>query len=744
MIAAWRNVGLVAHLRRLGLPIARCERIRSGGSLKTYLAYTTSAGGAGSRCYVVKRAPLRSALARRLGTSPNLIIDAEWTMTAAFGEAGLGPPVVARDGDIIVREYWEGTSLSSLLQSADESDAEHYLADALSLLQRMLVTTRQRGLIGYVDAACRNFLRRPKGQFFVIDHEWFVLKYRTFEEMETTAIARLLGDFLAFGPRQWTVERLFQLVAQHGYSNWTSDAIRDRLAVSYYRTTDLRLLAKLHQSPDLMRRLAATAWEGSPNGMLQSLCERLNERGLRWCFRRSYRHLWANDEYREKDIDLLLHPDDLMSFTDAARSLGFVSCRDKKFIRYCGLTAQCLVGSVDVCGIANAGDMAIRALLDRRLSHGWRWQFNDVDQCAVNVVDAARVKGFLKASYADEIADVLRQPLAQGRLYERLGSVWPEATVRRVMDELRSGRWEAAVRVGKRAERRAQGRINSDLVVKVRAVFRYSGLRTIAFLGVDGAGKTTSLKLAAKALTQLGYRADVRYLGAYYPPSGRGQSLVLPTDKVRYLLWFLRSHDVYLNRQFNTPCAQTNRTWLAPAERGGPLRRFAFGTYGLLLLADCFLMGVLLRLKRGNGFLLADRYLYDLVTYFGARHPLSRAVARLYPPDRVIYFYADEKTHVAREPRHPLSEIRANQALYRLIPAWNSRIDWVEVCTDLPLAVTMQRVLYLCLSRQRHFSVLGLAGFALGALAQRCVQLIRDTMPIRSSRNERDVSPTAP
>jgi thymidylate kinase len=170
----------------------------------------------------------------------------------------------------------------------------------------------------------------------------------------------------------------------------------------------------------------------------------------------------------------------------------------------------------------------------------------------------------------------------------------------------------------------------------------------VAFLGVDGAGKTTTVGLLASKLD----KARVPFAKVYMGPWGQ--------FKTRFLEWAYK--------RGLTPPEEPVRS-LAKRVKG-TVRSLVYYAAVSWDLWQRYRKDAKPRLKRGE-LVLVDRYAYDARYLYDGRPVAALPLARrllcaLFPRPHLLYFlYDDPEAIVARKPQLTVEQARAQQEVYR-------------------------------------------------------------------------------
>ncbi len=207
-----------------------------------------------------------------------------------------------------------------------------------------------------------------------------------------------------------------------------------------------------------------------------------------------------------------------------------------------------------------------------------------------------------------------------------------------------------AAAAGAQLERRLGGASSMRAVWRALRRFLPGGRRGIhvAFIGVDGCGKSTTTKLATEGLAAVKLRSDLVYMG----PWGQVRSRVL-------------------RRALRLGCAPPKEEATSLRQRiSGRIKGTAYYFAVYIELWQRFLSDVRPALARGH-VVLSDRYVYDLRYLYKRRRVdgfpwLRGAVCALFPqPDLIVFLHNDPQTIASRKDQLSPAEIDEFQQLYR-------------------------------------------------------------------------------
>ncbi|WP_299378844.1 hypothetical protein [uncultured Kiloniella sp.] len=717
-------------LLRSGLEPQAKQLIGQGGQLATYLVDVRKQKANGQTKVVIKETLADRDLASIYGYSVEAMLEGEALYTKVLGAVGLGPSIISNTDGVVIREYSQGSTLSELFLEADNLQAKIYLEESFLFLERVLSVVQKEDLLGYLDFNCNNILRDEFGKFSLIDHEWSILQYKTHEDLSVNTIYKYIRSIIRYA--KITFDEIFECLGKQTVLSQYFTRVQVQLATGYFNVNDIPFQQSLRSCDELVKLLQSRQ-TSTPLEILDKLCVKMSAQSIRYCFGRRYDALFEEQVYKEKDIDLFVHPDDYGSFILLAQEIGFTLYNLTKFLYFSEATGQ--VVFLDLClrTVKDAPD--VQQIVENSVVRCERYIISDADLFILLIINSVSQRKSISSKYYDFLQGFLiRNSNGEPYVEEALGKAFGVDKITEILNGVSSGQWSDLAKLTlNSAERKvAECGLRNWLVLQMT-----SGPRLIAMLGVDGAGKSTTISTVETALKDATFRSEGYYLGCYYPPSGRGQSFILPTDWLmvtayNLLLW-ARKFQLAPKKLISTKGSPQKRDakefsyekdideeeWIPPLEKGGECDSFVFRLFAWLLVLDSMLMGVKLRLSQGYSFIFTDRYFYDLVTFLGERHFLSGVIARYFMPDTALFMCASPQVQATREPRHPLSEIKKNQALYRSIPEMNPDINWHEVSTEMPRGIVAQRVLFLCMSARRKRVFLKLVGSIFYKVGQR-------------------------
>jgi len=213
----------------------------------------------------------------------------------------------------------------------------------------------------------------------------------------------------------------------------------------------------------------------------------------------------------------------------------------------------------------------------------------------------------------------------------------------------------------------------------------------IAFLGPDGAGKSTTIKAIQARLNEIGLGGSIVYLGPW------GGSIL----KLKKFFRWLRPGP--LRQDYKD--FYEGRTTTRPGRLKG-MASIKFGiqssVYWILLIIEMharWYLRVMPQLRKGR-VVLADRYIYDILTGYKNR-PMDYHVAlrerlcRSYPkPDIGILLDSDPQIIFRRKPQ--LNEqqlLRAREAYHEIAERFDFRILDTSISVDDTLAAFEKKIL---------------------------------------------------
>jgi len=703
------------HLFDLGLKYKAHKLVGKGGQLATYLVDVFDDLSGNETQLIVKHLRADRNLAATYGYEPISMLEKEVLYTELMNAHGMGPALLSFQNNVIIREYLEAKPFSNIVRECSQESLINYFEKSLLFLEQTLKISEENNLQGYIDFNCSNILVDDQENFLLVDHEWAILQYKNHEDLCVNTIYKYFRSFVKHQNINFDI--LLEIAHTNKYLSVHIPRVKAQIVAGYFNVNDTSYQKALTSFKELPEQLTQYV-NSSPKQALEKLLTKLDLHSIRYCFARRYDFLFDGQPYKEKDVDLYVHPDDFHSFILIAQEVGFTLYNLTKFLCYCNDTAS--VVFLDVVLGENFGEHSafdVCQIIERSERKSDVYIISEIDLFVHVITNAILQNKNIKDKYQDFLFNFLQGSRGDVDWIDgAFGAVFGAEQSKRILKYVKVKDWQNI-----NSTLNPKATIDRDLTDRFKD-YSVTGPRLIGLLGVDGAGKSTTAKSVKNALMQAGLNSKDYYLGCYYPPSGRGQSFVLPTDWLMVMaykiLQFAKKLKIapkkiisskpsvqkYRAEKFEYDESIDSQEWKVPLEPGGECDSIIFRIYAWILVLDCVLMGARLRLVQGYNFVFTDRYFYDLLTFLGKDHILSRFLARNFKPDAALFLYASAQVQAQREPRHPLSEIRTNQEIYRFVPKLNPDINWHEISTELPPSVVAQRVLFCCMTAERQRS----------------------------------------
>ncbi len=712
---------IIKHFKALNFTYQNHTEVSKGGQLSTFIVIGQNDKTAEVQTIVYKEINKKNNHSSKYGKTSLDLLRAEAKITSNLASGGFGPDLIRSTDDYVIRHFAHGETMYSRLLTSDHCQSTLLFSKTLTMIRNLLSFLEKKSTFHYLDANCKNLIINEKDKIILIDHEWGVNTYKTHEDqciqvLFVCGLSFLTHSYLSF-------DEIVREIKDNEYFKKYAEHVISALAKNYFVLKDISIQQKMESSSIFIENINQSICRTSPIDSINALCAELKDKKIRYCFARHYNDLWISGIYKEKDIDLYIHPDDIPSCGIIMSRQGFVQTGPLGYLQYYGETEQVAFLDFDPVGYSNYHPcFNASSIVENAQERDGKLFLSDNDFFGQIIINSFRQKRDIKKSYKDFLIRHISSPaFDEAYIVEALCVFMNLKNAEVIIDNVKKEKWSAInPGVFKHTNSQKLAPINYKERIYNRLV---KGPKLIAMLGVDGAGKSSTLKSAMAALEKAKLSTETHYLGCYYPPSGRGQSFVLPTDSVIMLaskmLVFIRQFKfggkIYKSgkpfeqkandKPFSYSKEIDDKEWIAPLATGGKHANLIFRTYAWLLYLDCFLMGIRLRSRWYSNIIFTDRYFYDLVTYIGRKSIISKLIARSAMPDAAIFLHAKPKTQAHREPRHPVSEIRANQHLYRMVPIWNPKVQWYEVSTELPPEVVVQKVLYIIMTTSRVPSI---------------------------------------
>lgn len=218
-----------------------------------------------------------------------------------------------------------------------------------------------------------------------------------------------------------------------------------------------------------------------------------------------------------------------------------------------------------------------------------------------------------------------------------------------------------------------------------------------AFMGVDGAGKSTVIKAVQKRLQEAG---KIKFYNVYMGPWGEIRSPLMRGYRkaglgIRREDWSFVLRQKLKGREKKHSYFTIMYKLLSSILQGWFYYIFLYSEFWYRYFRD-----VRPKLKKG-AIVLSDRYIYDL-RYIYKDRPMNqfnfmrRLVCRFYPsPNRIVYLHNTAEIIRSRKPQLGADEIRQFQGFYRKALA---KLPVMDIKTDQPPDVLAQRIVQSIMS----------------------------------------------
>jgi len=386
------------------------------------------------------------------------------------------------------------------------------------------------------------------------------------------------------------------------------------------------------------------------------------------------------------ELDLLVWPRDRAAFHRLARELGFVRCRRRIPLKdvYAAYAGDRVL-FVDVHYAFVQGGIVYLPLPAERADGALTPTDELLHLCFHNLLG----KGGLQAKHLPRIRELLAAGAGGEAVHARVPNRAVAAVLLRVLADPEAHAPGSAPAAGARTElrRRLLRRVDNcarDFWCRfLRDRLKRPRGTQIVFLGVDGAGKTTTIEKVSQRLRDT---ERVPFANVYMGPWGQFRTRLLHWAYARGFQppeedWLAKLGE-RLRGRGGEPVLKCLSKWLR-----GRVRGLGYYLAVYLDLWARYRKDVRPRLRRGE-LVLSDRYVYDL-RYLYHSEPVHvfgltrRLVCRLFPRPHLIFFLFHEPEAIAaRKPQLQADAIRRLQDSYRRALRG---LPVVEVRTDGPV-----------------------------------------------------------
>ncbi|MDQ7051471.1 MAG: hypothetical protein Q9P14_00680 [candidate division KSB1 bacterium] len=401
-----------------------------------------------------------------------------------------------------------------------------------------------------------------------------------------------------------------------------------------------------------------------------------------------------------KDLDVLIDPRQFTDFKRITYAKGFFLIKDgylnpgkKVFIRPCGTGSLLIDLHLEVVhrGLVFHD---VRICLERRQKRRGLFFLSDEDYLIALLFHNLLAKNRIQEKHAGDLRELLQKSLDEAYLQQQLHrfGLWAVFEAVRKDFELCVQDADFVAPLAQRARQSLEATVPANrrrrrLIHRRRKWARFFGRKrglVIAFIGPDGAGKSTTISAIQEYLNRLGLNTHVAYLGPW------GGSLFHFKNRLKWLNVdpYREDYKAYYAgklQQKPSPLPLLKQLKLA-------VRSAMYYPLLMIEMAARWYVRVLPRLREGR-VVLADRYIYDMLVGYKSR-PMDyqvgvrRWLCRLYPrPDFGVLLDADPEVIYARKPQLRASHLTLIRPLYRQVA---NQYGFVILDTGTSVEATVQ------------------------------------------------------
>lgn len=405
---------------------------------------------------------------------------------------------------------------------------------------------------------------------------------------------------------------------------------------------------------------------------LKKILEKFYIRNIEYCLLKNYDEAFKRKEFLEKDLDILVSRKNIEKINEIFKEEGFFFKKSskfeevksyKKYVRKHG-RILCFGVHLDNLSYHNIPYIYGNEVLKRRIKKSFFFSPSNEDLLLILLLHPILSKGFFtsakyKPTHIAGIKSLLNDIKDKNYIYDQLSRVFGHKTAKEIQKLLFSGNF-------KKLERKKNlllllilirnfskfPYIVWDIIKKrMKRFIPYQNGQVIAFLGIDGSGKTTITKELKKELELLGEKVEIVYMGKW-------RNRILPISRISAI--------------------KKNNSKELPIRKKKLYELFK----NIILVLDMLLRYIIkIYPKKKKGYyILTDRYAYDLLLYH--RSSLMKFLLRFFPkPDKIFYLHNHPKILLLRKQQHDLDEIKRQLYLYKKINK-ELNLKAIEIKTD--------------------------------------------------------------
>ncbi len=412
-----------------------------------------------------------------------------------------------------------------------------------------------------------------------------------------------------------------------------------------------------------------------PNSIYLKLLDRLHNAGIAYAIIR-------DDPLAEKplaELDLLIDPAFCRSFAAVAREHGFSQIRDgylnpgkKVFLYYHG-KRPALLDVHEKMIFRCLEFLDVKNLLQNRVQRGGYFFLSGEDYFLALLLHNILAKNEIQQKHRVVLLQLQQKKCDESRIESRLEKFGLLSVYRQIIPDFAAACDDPAiVRQWRKQVRKILRRQPVNLLRLLRLRFRLLKTRfwgkkrglIIAFIGPDGAGKSSIIAALRQKLKQQGLSTKVAYMGPW------GGSIL----KLRKIFFWLNPSpyrsdykDFYAGKRKDKPCRLKGlQKWKF---------NFRCAVYYFFLLMEMktrWIVRVLPALRRGQ-IVLADRYIYDILTGYKNRpmdyqQGIRKRICKKYPrPDIGVLLQCEPEIIFSRKSQLSHAQLEHSQQVYKEI-----------------------------------------------------------------------------
>ncbi len=416
--------------------------------------------------------------------------------------------------------------------------------------------------------------------------------------------------------------------------------------------------------------------------IIKIILEKFNSREVDYAIIRNYSFLFDDSEKVGKDLDIVVEETDLGTISEILTREGFSEqpispySNHKGYWKYLPNEGKLVKFHFHVGGFSGSYSVyhSAETILGRKKKIESFYIVSKED-FVINILVHSKLS--LGSKYYDIMKNLLEQGLNRSYILDSLSKILGKNLAKRVfinyfdfnfkkLNELRN---KIKLRIARNNLFSTFRILSMSLIWKLGRIIKPSPL--VAFMGMDGAGKTTTTQNLIKVLNENSINSSLIY-------TGRGKNNVLPIQRVG------RKYKAYEKKKKSI---KTSR------------KRMIYSLSASIFFIDLYLRYIkdILPKRFSKEVVVVDRYATDMLLMKHANPKLKKILYSLFPkPSMVVYLYNDTDLLYSRKPNHPQGDLERQEKLFEeIIPSLNEVVKIKSLSEEQTLKATSSSVFKL-------------------------------------------------